>query len=78
MVTSTHVKQRVTHYAKSAGTLTPRPRIRLEYGAKVPQAVRQKYLDKLIDEYLLIYDDQQEAFDKVSLEVSSFKMHFLF
>ena len=44
-----------------------RPRIRLEYGAKVPQNIRQKYLDKLVDEYLSIYENQQEAFDKVSL-----------
>ena len=63
---STHVKQRVTHYTKSSGTLFQRPRIRLEYGAKVPQTIRQKYLDKLVDEYLSMYENQQEAFDKVS------------
>jgi hypothetical protein len=67
LVASTHVKQRVTHYTQSSGTLFQRPRIRLEYGAKVPQNVRQKYLDKLVDEYLCMYEDQQEAFNKVSL-----------
>lgn len=64
-MTSTHVKRRVTHFTESAGTTYIRPRIRLEYGAKVPQSVRQKYLDKLVDEYLCIYEDQQEAFEKV-------------
>ena len=67
LVSSTHVKQRVTHYTKSSGTLFQRPRIRLEFGAKVPQTVRQKYLDKLVDEYLCMYEDMQEAFNKVSL-----------
>lgn len=65
IVASTHVKQRITHFAKPTETAYVRPRIRLEYGAKVPQSIRQKYLDKLVDEYLCIYDDQQEAFDKV-------------
>ena len=65
LVTSTHVKQRVTHYTQSSETSLQRPRIRLQYGAKVPQSVRQKYLDKLVDEYLCLYENQQEAFDKV-------------
>ncbi|XP_028403843.1 putative RNA exonuclease pqe-1 isoform X2 [Dendronephthya gigantea] len=68
LVSSTHVKQRITHYTKSSGTVFQRPRIRLEYGAKVPQSVRQKYLDKLVDEYLSTYEDQQEAFNKAEKE----------
>jgi hypothetical protein len=60
------VKQRVTHYTKAAETMLQRPRIRLEFGAKVPQLVRQKYLDKLVDEYLCMYEDMQEACNKVS------------
>ena len=49
---------------------TPRPKIPIEYGAKVPQNVRQKYLDKFIDELLPKMETEQEAFDKVKTELT--------
>ncbi|XP_015779913.1 PREDICTED: uncharacterized protein LOC107357784 [Acropora digitifera] len=60
------VKQRVAHVTKTsvaAGSL-PRPRIPVEYGAKVPQNQRQRYLDRIIDEYLRLCSTQKEAFEK--------------
>lgn len=62
-------KQRVAHVLKNktpAGSL-PRPRIPVEYGAKVPQSQRQRYLDRIVDEYLRICSTQKEAFEKVTL-----------
>ena len=62
-------KQRVAHVQKSntpAGSL-PRPRIPVEYGAKVPQSQRQRYLDRIVDEYLRICSTEKEAFEKVTL-----------
>ncbi|KAL9950803.1 hypothetical protein ACROYT_G043365 [Oculina patagonica] len=59
-------KQRVAHVLKNktpAGSL-PRPRIPVEYGAKVPQSQRQRYLDRIVDEYLRICSTQKEAFEK--------------
>jgi len=59
-------KQRVAHVVKNtapAGSL-PRPRIPVEYGAKVPQNQRQRYLDRIIDEYLRICPTEKEAFEK--------------
>lgn len=47
-----------------AGSL-PRPRIPVEYGAKVPQSQRQRYLDRIVDEYLRICRSEKEAFEKV-------------
>lgn len=59
-------KQRIAHVAKTrapSGSL-PRPRIPLEYGSKVPQNQRQRYLDRIIDEYLRLCPTQKEAFEK--------------
>lgn len=59
-------KQRVAHVLKNnspAGSL-PRPRIPVEYGAKVPQSQRQRYLDRIVDEYLRICSSEKEAFEK--------------
>lgn len=46
----------------------PRPRIPVEYGAKVPQNQRQRYLDRIIDEYLRLYPTEKQAFEKVMNE----------
>ena len=65
------IKQRVAHVAKTSaatGSL-PRPRIPVEYGAKVPQNQRQRYLDRIIDEYLRLCSTQKEAFEKVDSTV---------
>ena len=62
-------KQRVAHVLKTntaAGSL-PRPRIPVEYGAKVPQSQRQRYLDRIVDEYLRICSTEKEAFEKVTV-----------
>ena len=62
-------KQRVAHVLKNktpAGSL-PRPRILVEYGAKVPQSQRQRYLDRIVDEYLRICPTEKDAFEKVTL-----------
>ena len=61
-------KQRVAHVLKTntrEGSL-PRPRIPVEYGAKVPQSQRQRYLDRIVDEYLRICSNETEAFEKVA------------
>lgn len=63
-------KQRVAHVVKNktpVGSL-PRPRIPVEYGAKVPQSQRQKYLDRIVDEYLRICSTEKEAFEKVTFK----------
>lgn len=39
----------------------------MEYGAKVPQNQRQRYLDRIIDEYLRICPTEKEAFEKVTV-----------
>ena len=49
----------------------PRPRIPVEYGAKVPQNQRQRYLDRIIDEYLRLCSSQKEAFEKVDSTVKN-------
>ena len=49
----------------------PRPRIPVEYGAKVPQNQRQRYLDRIIDEYLRLCSTQKEAFEKVDSTVKN-------
>ena len=62
-------KQRVAHVLKKntpTGSL-PRPRIPVEYGAKVPQSQRQRYLDRIVDEYLRICSTEKEAFEKVMI-----------
>ena len=62
-------KQRVAHVVKNntpTGSL-PRPRIPVEYGAKVPQSQRQRYLDRIVDEYLRLCSTEKEAFEKVIL-----------
>ena len=38
----------------------------MEYGAKVPQSQRQRYLDRIVDEYLRICSNEKEAFEKVT------------
>ncbi|CAH3173769.1 unnamed protein product [Porites evermanni] len=63
-------KKRVAHVSKNttpAGSL-PRPRIPIEYGAKVPQNQRQRYLDRIVDECLRIYPTEKEAFEKALKE----------
>lgn len=42
-----------------------RPRIPVEFGSKVPQVIRQRYLDKIIDEYTAKFPSLQEVYDKV-------------
>ncbi len=44
-----------------------RPRIPMQFGSKVPQVFRQKYLDRMIDEYVLKVETLQEAYEKVWL-----------
>ena len=39
----------------------------MEYGAKVPQSQRQRYLDRIVDEYLRLCSTEKEAFEKVIL-----------
>ena len=43
-----------------------RPRIPVEFGSKVPHVVRQRYLDKIIDEYITKMETLQAVYDKVS------------
>ncbi|KAK3735420.1 hypothetical protein QZH41_016871, partial [Actinostola sp. cb2023] len=58
-------KRRVAHIAKpTTQTSLARPRIPIEYGAKVPQNLRQRNLDKLIDESLRLYATEKEAFER--------------
>ncbi|XP_031553926.1 RNA exonuclease 1 homolog [Actinia tenebrosa] len=58
-------KKRVAHQPRPASQSSlPRPRIPIEYGAKVPQSFRQRYLDKIVDEHLRLSALEQEAFDK--------------
>ena len=48
-----------------------RPRIAVEFGSKVPQVVRQRYLDKMIEEYTDKCKNLQEVYDKVCLSLVS-------
>ena len=67
------VKKRIAHIPKntsSAGCL-PRPRIPVEYGAKVPQNQRQRYLDRIIDEYLRLCSNEKDAYEKVTEQVTT-------
>ena len=43
----------------------PRPTVPDEFGAKIATGVRQVYLNKIIDECLKIYTEQQDAYDRV-------------
>ena len=43
-----------------------RPQIAVEFGSKVPKAVRQRYLDKMIDEYTPKLQSLQDVYDKVT------------
>jgi len=45
-----------------------RPQIAVEFGSKVPKAVRQRYLDKMIDEYTPKLQSLQDVYDKSSEE----------
>eukprot|EP00794_Sanderia_malayensis_P007732 gene7732-8572_t len=66
-------KKRQSHYEASKKKTTQssdgnaeltRPRIPVHFGSKVPQVLRQRYLDKIIDEYTEKCSSLQEAFDK--------------
>ena len=49
-----------------------RPTVLADPKGKVPNNVRQRYLNQFIDECLKIYPGEQDAFDRVSmLSVSS-------
>ena len=43
-----------------------RPKIPVEFGSKVPHNIRQKYLDRIIDEYTPKLQSLQEVYDKVT------------
>lgn len=49
-----------------------RPQIPAEFGSKVPTNIRQRYLNLIIDECLKLYDDEEEAFKRVSQLFSQF------
>ena len=46
-----------------------RPRLPLETGGKVPHLLRQKYLDKIIDELLPKCRSEMQAIEKVSQRI---------
>ena len=49
------------------GVIAPvRPQVAVEFGSKVPKVVRQRYLDKIIDEYTPKLQSLQEVYDKVT------------
>jgi hypothetical protein len=51
-----------------------RPQIPAEFGSKVPTNIRQRYLNLIIDECLKLYDDEEEAFKRVSPLFSQFTL----
>nr|CAG4640649.1 EOG090X01LQ [Eulimnadia texana] len=51
-------------------TTLPRPVIAIEYGSRVPASVRQRYLNIFVDEFLKIYDQEQDAYDRAVSEES--------
>lgn len=55
----------------SAQMPAKKPRIAVQFGSKVPQVVRQRYLDKMILEYTTKLQSLQEVYDKVTLGCSS-------
>lgn len=49
---------------------TVRPQIPVEFGSKVPQVIRQRYLNKMIDEYTPKIKSLQEAYNRVTFTLS--------
>ena len=43
-----------------------RPKLAVEYNSKIPHALRQRYLDKIIDEFLPKCKSKSEACEEVS------------
>ncbi|XP_068089964.1 RNA exonuclease 1 homolog isoform X3 [Hyperolius riggenbachi] len=57
-------KKRISHVHSNHSATLKRPVIPVEYGAKVPTTIRQRYLNMFIDECLKFCCSHQEAFDK--------------
>ena len=47
-----------------------RPQIPVEFGSKVPQVIRQRYLNKIIDEYTPKIKSLEEVYSKVTFTLS--------
>ncbi|XP_068089963.1 RNA exonuclease 1 homolog isoform X2 [Hyperolius riggenbachi] len=62
--TSNTVHKRRAHIPSLQSATLKRPVIPVEYGAKVPTTIRQRYLNMFIDECLKFCCSHQEAFDK--------------
>ena len=46
-----------------------RPKIAMEYGSKVPHVLRQRYLDKIIDEYIPKCESEKVSCEKVICDI---------
>ncbi|KAL2090016.1 hypothetical protein ACEWY4_014704 [Coilia grayii] len=81
--TTTTVQRRVAHTPTMKSSSMKRPVIPIEYGAKVPTGVRQRYLNLFIDECLKVCPSEPEAFqmaldeEQVVYERSSSKNIYL-
>ena len=46
-----------------------RPKLVMEVGGKIPHMLRQRYLDKMIDELIPKCSQESEAFEKVRITI---------
>nr|XP_014341551.1 PREDICTED: RNA exonuclease 1 homolog [Latimeria chalumnae] len=68
---SSTAQKRVAHTPTLQSTSLKRPVIPVEFGAKVPTTIRQRYLNFFIDECLKVCPSDEEAFSKVQTSPAS-------
>ena len=59
-------RQAATSTKKEEAEKFVRPKLSVEYNSKIPHVLRQRYLDKIIDEFLPKCKSESEACEEVS------------